>query len=189
MKRHLEAVAIGSARTEVSANIRLMSLFFEQGVPADDDTCVRMMRALPDSSRGEIHINISTEFSVSLSFLDAGLARDFDDNGIGDPDEANPYPDCDAYGADEKALRADFYQRLENGNREVGSIRARATPDGFRQFIQDVRAAARSLCDRGLCPKCPDRATASMRIPRANYCAGCCIAVAILGDSSSSNLQ
>ena len=189
MERHLAAVAIGSARTEVSANIRLMSLFFEQGVPADDDTCVRMMRALPCSSRGRIHINISAEFSVDLLFVDAGLARCYDDHVPSDANAVNPYPDCDAYGTDEKALGAFFYQRLENGNREVGSIRARATPDGFRWFIRDVRAAARSLCDRGLCPKCTDRATASMRIPRANYCAGCCIAVAILGDSSSSNLQ
>ena len=49
MKGHLSAVAVGSARTELSANIHLMARFFEQGVPADDDTCVRMMRALPEA--------------------------------------------------------------------------------------------------------------------------------------------
>ena len=52
MKRHLSAVAVGSARTELSANIRLMARFFEQGVPVDDDTCIRMMRSLPDSGLG-----------------------------------------------------------------------------------------------------------------------------------------
>ena len=32
MEGHLSAVAVGSARTELSANIRLMGRFFEQGV-------------------------------------------------------------------------------------------------------------------------------------------------------------
>ena len=62
MEGHLSAVAVGAARTELSTNIRLMGRFFEQGVPADDDTCVRMMRALPDSGLGGIHLNISVEF-------------------------------------------------------------------------------------------------------------------------------
>ena len=66
MKRHLSAVAVGSARTELSANIRLMARFFEQGVPADDDTCIRMMRALPDGGHGGVGLNINVEFWVEL---------------------------------------------------------------------------------------------------------------------------
>ncbi len=176
MERHLSAVAVGTARTELSANIRLMGSCFEQGVPADDDTCVRMMRALPDLSLGSLVLNISAQFGVDLSFLGAGLAKALD------KDNDNAYPQCDAYREEEEALQAEFYERAETGNREVGSIRARATPDGFRQFIRDVPSAARALRNNGLCPKCPDRATASMRLPHASYCGECCFKVAILGD-------
>ena len=182
MEGHLSAVAVGSARTELSANIRLMTRFFEQGVPADDDTCVRMMRSLPECGLGEIRLDISTEFCVELSLLAAGVARDYDENGLDDPDVVHAFPACDAYGEDEKALRADFYGKVGNGIREVGTIRCRATLAGFRQFIRDVRSAARALRDSGLCPRCPERTTARMRLPHASYCGECCFAVAILGD-------
>ena len=182
MRGHLAAVAVGSARTELSANIRLMTRFFEQGVPADDDTCVRMMRSLPECGLGEIRLDISTEFCVELSLLAAGVARDYDENGLDDPDVVHAFPACDAYGEDEKALRADFYGKVGKVIREVGSIRCRATLDGFRQFIRDVRSAARALRDSGLCPRCPDRTTARMRLPHASYCGECCFAVAILDD-------
>ena len=98
MKGHLSAVAVGSARTELSANIRLMTRFFEQGVPADDDTCVRMMRSLPECGLGEIRLDISTEFCVELSLLAAGVARDYDENRLDDPDVVHAFPACDAYG-------------------------------------------------------------------------------------------
>ena len=127
MEGHLAAVAVGSARTELSANIRLMTRFFEQGVPADDDTCVRMMRSLPECGLGEIRLDISTEFCVELSLLAAGVARDYDENGLDDPDVVHAFPACDAYGEDEKALRADFYGKVGKVIREVGSIRCRAT--------------------------------------------------------------
>lgn len=176
MEGHLAVVAVASARTELSANIRLMGRFFEQGVPADDDTCVRMMRALPCGSLGSTDVDISAEFKVDLSFLRAGTAKALDEGNDED------FPLCDAYGEDEEALQAEFYDEQATTRREVGTIRARATPDGLRQFIRDVRSAARALRDSGLCPKCPDRATASMRLPRANFCGECCFAVAILGD-------
>ena len=98
MEGHLSAVAVGSARTELSANIRLMTRFFEQGVPADDDTCVRMMRSLPECGLGEISLDISTEFCVELSLLAAGVARDYDENRWDDPFFASSFPACDAYG-------------------------------------------------------------------------------------------
>ena len=182
MEGHLSAVAVGSAWTELSANIRLMTRFFEQGVPADDDTCIRMMRSLPDSGLGENCLDISTEFCVDLSFLAAGVARDYDENTMDDPDIVNAFPACDAYGENEEAFRAEFHEKAGTGDREVGSIRARATLDGFRQFLRDVRSAARALRDSGLCPRCPDRTTARMRLPHASYCGECCFVVAILGD-------
>ena len=175
MERHLSDVAIGGARTELSANIRLMGRFFEQGVPADTDTCIRMMRALTVYADGGMSIKISKVFSTELSLLPAGCAKVLDD------DSDNDFPQCDAYGEDEKALIAEFYERVENKIRRVGSIRARATLDGFRQFIRDVRSASRALRNNGLCPECPDRATASMRLPHAGYCGECCFKVAILG--------
>ena len=98
MEGHLSAVAAGSARTELSANIRLMTRFFEQGVPADDDTCIRMMRSLPECGLGEIRLDISTEFCVELSLLAAGVARDYDENRLDDPDVVNEFPACGAYG-------------------------------------------------------------------------------------------
>ena len=150
-----------------------MGHFFEQGVPADDETCVRMMRAFPKSDC--IEVDITEDFFVHMNLRDAGEKRTCDDRYLN-----YAYPDCDAYEKDEKALSADFKQGL--GCRLVGTIHARATPDGFRQFIRDVRTAARSLKDKGLCPKCPDPAGALMRIPRAKYCAKCCFTVAILGE-------
>ena len=176
MEGHLAAVAVGSAQTEISASIRLMGRFFEQGVPTDDDTCARMMRALPCASVGSMEVDLSADFKVALSFLCAGVAKDLDE------DRGVDYPLCDVYGQDEEALEAEFYYVQGTTRREVGMIRARATPNGFRQFIRDVRSAARALRDSGLCPSCPDRATASMRLPHASYCGECCIAVAILGD-------
>ena len=174
MEGHLSAVAVGSARTELSANIRLMGRFFEQGVPADDDTCVRMMRAL--RSFGDTDLDISEVFKFELVALPAGAAKDLDE------DNDRDFSQCDAYGEEEEALEASFFEKAETGDRRVGVIRARATPDGIRQFIRDVRSATRALRDSGLCPRCPDRATASMRLPRANFSGECCFAVAILGD-------
>ena len=133
------------------------------------------MQALPDFSLGHIVLNISAQFDVNLSFLGAGLAKSLD------ADNETAYPQCDAYAEAEEALQAEFYVRAEPAIREVGSMRARATPDGFRQFVRDVRSAARALRDSSLRPKCPDRATASMRL-HASYCCECCFAVVILGD-------
>ena len=39
------------------------------------------------------------------------------------------------------SLRHQSPEKAETGSRRVGVIRARATPDGFRQFIRDVRGA------------------------------------------------
>ena len=103
---------------------------------------------------------------------------------MGDLEDHNEFQVCESYGEDEKALRADFYEgkaRYE-GTRKVGSIRCRATLDGFRHFIRDVRSAAHAFQESGVCPKCPDRTTARMRLPHASYCGECCFAVAILGD-------
>ena len=80
MESHLAAVAVGSARTDLSASIRMMGRFFEQGVPADDDTCARMMRALPCASVGSIDVDLSADFKVALSFLCAGVAKDLDED-------------------------------------------------------------------------------------------------------------
>ena len=81
MQGHLAAVAVGSARTELSANIRLMGRFFEQGVPADDDTCVRMMRASPSCGEyGQIDLDISDVFKLELLSLPAGAARVLDED-------------------------------------------------------------------------------------------------------------
>ena len=91
------------------------------------------------------------------------------------------FPQCGAYGEDE-ALETDFSEKTATGDRGVGVVRARATPGGFRQCVRDVRSAARALNDSDLCPRCPNQATASMRLPRSNFCAECCFAVAILGD-------
>ena len=177
MQGHLAAVAVGSARTELSANIRLMARFFEQGVPADDDTCVRMMRALPSCGEyGQIDLDISDVFKLDLVALPAGATR------VLDEDNGRDFPQCDAYGEDEEALEADFSEKTATGDRRVGAIRVCATHDGFRQFMRDVRSAASALRDSGLCPRCPNQATASMRLPRANVCGECCFAVAILGD-------
>ena len=106
-----------------------------------------------------------------------------DENGSPDSTPC-AYPDCDAYGKEEKSLKAEFYRRIGNQAHEVGSIRARANPDGLRQFIRDVRSAARNLKHNGLCQHCPDPAEALMRIPRGKYCAECCFAVAILGEQN-----
>ena len=177
MQGHLVAVAVGPARTGLSANIRLMARLFEQGVPADDDTCVRMMRALPSwPSSGGIDLDISEVCKIELVALPAGVANDLDEDSDGD------FPLCDAFREGEEAVQASFFEIAEKGQRRVGMIRGRATPDGFRQFIRDVRSAARASRDSGLCPRCPNRATASMRLPRASFCGECCFAVAILGD-------
>ena len=125
-----------------------------------------MMRALPCGSLGSIDVDISAEFKVALSFLQAGVAKALDEGN----DEVLPH--CDAYGEDEEALQAEFYDEQATTRREMGTIRARATPNGLRQFIRDVRSAARALWDSGLCPS----------LPRANFCGECCFAVAILGD-------
>ena len=98
------------------------------------------MRALPDTSCGSIDVDITGGFRVDLYSLRHGIARQIDD----DNDEA--FPQCDASGEDEEALEAAFFEKAETGDRRVGVIRARVTPDGFRQFIHDVRSAARASC-------------------------------------------
>ena len=183
MRTHLCSVAADRADTPIAESIIAHSRF-APGVPADDETCVRMMRTLPQCGLGELPISISDDFAVDLCLLAAGVARDFDENDVGDPNCVTSYPECDRYGGVEKALKADFYETRTR--REVGSIRGRATLEGFRQFIRDVRTAACTLRDSGLCATCPDRAAASMRLPRAKFCGECCFAVAILGDAGAS---
>ena len=45
----------------------------------------------------------------------------------------------------------------------------------------DWGAYARDLRDRSLYPKCSHGAAAATRMPRASFCGGCCVEVAILG--------
>jgi hypothetical protein len=172
MKADLAAVAVATATTPVSSNVLQMARFFAPGVPADDATCVRMMRELRRrEDHGGIMLRISKEFSVALVLLPGGLARHF---AMDDGSDI----ECDAYGEEEEMLEATF----EATTRRVGTIRGRATPEGCRQFIRDVRAAVRALKEKGLCPMCSDRATASMRLPRADFCAKCCWQVALCCD-------
>ena len=79
MKAHLSHVAAGSTQTDLASHIRQIGHCFEQGVPADDETCVRMMRALPNDD--DILLKISADFGVSLNFLGAGQMRFEDENG------------------------------------------------------------------------------------------------------------
>ncbi len=170
MKADLRAVAVAAPTTPVSSNVLQIARFFERGVPADDATCVRMMRELRRCEDG-LPLRISQEFSVELVFLISPMAHDL-------TADHESEVECDAYGEEEEALQAYF----SASERFLDTLRGRATPDGCRQFIRDLRAAARALKENGLCPKCPDRATASMRLPHAAFCAKCCWEVAICGE-------
>ena len=179
MKADLSAVAVEAPTTSVSANVLQIARFFERGVPADDAACVRMMRALNECNQPHIDtccIRVAAGRTIDVIFRPVGYLQDLDD---GDGTDLQ----CDAYSQDE-ALQALFWQRTEGASdsRLLGSIRARATPDGCRRFVRDVRAAARALRENGLCPRCPDQAAASMRLPHASFCGKCCWGVALLGD-------
>ena len=173
MKADLAALAVAAPTAPVPANVVQMARFHQQGVPADDATCVRLMKELRRHTGDcdEITVHISDEFSVELALLPGGIAREFAEDHDSDIE-------CDAYGEQEEMLEAWF----QSTTRGLDRIRGRATPDGCRQFIRDVRAAARALKQKGLCPKCPDEATASMRLPRADFCAKCCWQMAICGE-------
>ena len=173
MKADLAAIAVAAPTTPVSANILQMARFFQHSVPADDATCIRLMKGLRshEGDRGrELTVRISDEFSVVLLFLPGGCARE--------DAEYHDHIECDAYGEQEEALEACF----RSTTRDLDKITHRATPDGCRQLVRDVRAAARALKEKGLCPKCPDEATASMRLPHCAFCAKCCWQVAICGE-------
>ena len=170
MKADLAAIAVASPTTPVSANVLQMGRFFQQGVPADDATCIRLMKGLRSHDRQLLTVRISDEFSVNLSFLPGGCA--LEDAFYHD------HIECDAYGEQEEALEACF----RSTTRDLDKITGRATPDGCRQFIRDVQAAARALKEKGLCPKCPDKAMASMRMSHCAFCASCCWQVAICGE-------
>ena len=75
MQGHLAAVAVGSARTELSAIIRLMGRFFAQGVPADD---ARVHMSCGEY--GQIDLDISDVFKLGLVALPAGAARVLDED-------------------------------------------------------------------------------------------------------------
>ena len=51
------------------------------------------------------------------------------------------------------------------------------TPDGLRELIAWVKAVAKDLKERGVCPKCPGQAT--IRLPTADYCARCSLKLAL----------
>ena len=55
------------------------------------------------------------------------------------------------------------------------------SPEGLRDLLRTARRIATDLRKRGLCERCPDRKSASIRLPGANYCKRCCLAVAVLG--------
>ena len=181
MNADLSAVAVGAPATSVSANVLHMIRFFERGVPADDATCVRMMREVRRCTTNDIDgkfltLRISDKFFVELILLPSSEARELAVDSDSDLE-------CDVYGEKDEVLEALFKEGAGRSDyRELGKIRARATPDGCRQFVRDVRAATRALRDKGLCPKCPDQATASMRLPHASYCGRCCWGVVLLGD-------
>ena len=146
MKADLAAVAVAAPTTPVSSNVLQMARFFAPGAPADDATCVRMMRELRiRESVGGFSLRISEEFSVQLRFLPCGVASYAAEEGESDIE-------CNAYGENEEWLEACFQQSAPF--RMLSKIRGRATPDGCRQFLRDVRAAARALKAKGLCPNC-----------------------------------
>ena len=57
-----------------------------------------------------------------------------------------------------------------------------ATPEGLRDLIGTVRKMAKDLRARGVCPRCPDPASAFLRVPTADFCPPCCLAAAITED-------
>jgi len=175
MNADLSAVAVAAPTTTVSANVLQMARFFARGVPADDATCVRMMREVRKCS-GDLTFRILEKFSVDLAVMPDGVVQDLATDHESDLE-------CDAYGEKDEALVAEFHENAgSSGHRRLDTLRARATPDGCRQFVRDVRAVARTLREKGLCPKCTDQAMASMRLPHASYCGKCCWEVALLGD-------
>ena len=179
MNADLSAVAVAAPTTTVSANVLQMARFFARGVPADDATCVRMMREVQKcrgGPSGDLTFRISEKFSVVLVVMPGYVVQDLKMDHESDLE-------CDAYGEKDEALVAEFHENAgSSGHRRLDTLRALATPDGCRQFVRDVRAVARTLREKGLCPKCTDQAMASMRLPHASYCGKCCWEVALLGD-------
>ena len=132
----LNAVAVGAPATSVSANVLHMNRFFERGVPADDATCVRMMREVRRCTRtgledanGELTfltLRISEKFFVELILLPGSEAQELAMDSDSDLE-------CDAYGEKDEVLEALFKEGAGRSDyRELGKIRAHATPDGCR---------------------------------------------------------
>lgn len=118
-------------------------------------------------------MRISLEFGAALTYYEQGEVESKEDGS---------YDEC---------IQAIFF-RIDPAALEVGSpedglwlnnIELPATPDGLRQLIRIVRPAVRTLREKGLCPRCPDGASAAMRSPGVEYCAECCLQVAVLGST------
>ena len=186
MQNHIAHVALGDASTDVAAAILQMNQHFAAGVPADDRSCEQLIALLqwleadgdkptrnPDQvamsttvfSDGvkydgitKVPIEISTDFFLTICFLESGyLANDH--------------------------LELNVYQRRRaaDGDRLLWSDLLEPSPTGLRDLLRVARRIATDLRKRGLCGRCPDRESAFIRLPGADYCRRCCLAAAVLG--------
>jgi len=153
---------------------------FAEGVPADDATCnaiIEMLKAISDDENSP--------------FYKATVANWNENDG-------SPYhggQDVPVAVSEEHFVEIGFYSNEEGPGELFAFFRTKAhpdqcnqyhskkaTPEGLRDLIVDVRKMAKDLRARGVCPRCPNPATAFLRSPAADYCPRCCLAAALVED-------
>ena len=134
-----------------------------------------MMRCLPEGGLGGIRLQISTEFWVDLSFLAAGVARDYDENTFDGPNFVNNSQRATRTARTRKHSEQTSMKKLGEATGKWSRY-AVAPPWMASANIFAMCALRPALCGN------LDRAAASMCLPRASPGGECCFAVAVLGD-------
>ena len=156
---------------------------FAEGVPADDATCNSIIAVLESLFKQEWDDEPQSPYNEFRKYpwdVPPGQCH-YCDLGIPFKVGENHYVQISVSYADADdasgtlCLEAAFRTRPAQWGMPIEARDFAKTPEGLRQMIAWVKAAAKDLKVRGLCPKC----NAALRIPTADYCAKCCLGASV----------
>ena len=154
---------------------------FAEGVPADDATCNSIIAVLESLFKQEWDDEPQSPYNEfrkypwdvppgQCHYCDLGIPFKVGENHWVHMQVCYERP-C---GGDTLCLEAAF-RTIDVLGMLIEARDFAKTPEGLRQMIAWVKAAAKDLKVRGLCPKC----NAALRIPTADYCAKCCLGASV----------
>lgn len=172
MDSHIAGVASGDSTSAIAETILGMNRF-AAGVPADDATCNAIIGMLKGLSDGDYDSPFRSATVATWQGNDGPPCRGGQDVPFAVTED--------------NFVEIGFYTKEEGLGDLVAFFRAKAQHESCNQYHTKPatpEGLAKDLRARGVCPRCPDPATAFLRSPAADFCPRCCLAAAIDCDAA-----